>query len=134
MENAHFGMVGLGTMGRNFLLNAAEHGISSVGYDLDETKRELLLVEGQGYPVDAASSVSELISKLAAPRNIMLLVPAGPIVDSVIKELLPYLEKDDLIIDAGNSHFTDTEIREKYLAEKGNFDWSIITCLKHKLI
>lgn len=112
-------MIGLGTMGRNFLLNAAEHGISSVGYDLDESKRKLLLEEGEGFPVDSASSVSELVSKLAAPRNIMLLVPAGPIVDAVIAELLPFLQKDDLIIDGGNSHFTDTEVREKYLSEKG---------------
>lgn len=119
MENAHFGMIGLGTMGRNFLLNAAEHGISSVGYDLDESKRKLLLDEGSGFPVEAAESISDLVTKLAAPRNIMLLVPAGPIVDSVIAELLPFLQKDDLIIDAGNSHFTDTEIREKYLFEKG---------------
>jgi 6-phosphogluconate dehydrogenase len=119
MENAHFGMIGLGTMGRNFLLNAAQHGIASVGYDLDEGKRELLLKERKGYPVEAVASVSELVAKLAAPRNIMLLVPAGPIVDSVIKELLPYLQKDDLIIDGGNSHYTDTEIREKFLIEKG---------------
>src|SRR5512141_1336033 len=92
MSKAHFGMIGLGTMGRNFLLNAAEHGISSVGYDLDESKRKLLLEEGKGFPVDAASSVSELVSKLASPRNIMLLVPAGPIVDAVIAELLPFLQ------------------------------------------
>ncbi|MGI8810950.1 MAG: NADP(+)-dependent, decarboxylating phosphogluconate dehydrogenase [Pyrinomonadaceae bacterium] len=119
MEHAHFGMIGLGTMGRNFLLNAAEHGIPSVGYDLDETKRQLLVEEGKGFPVQAAATPAELVSMLAAPRNIMLLVPAGPIVDSVIRDLLPLLEKDDLIIDAGNSHFTDTEIREAFLKEKG---------------
>jgi 6-phosphogluconate dehydrogenase len=119
MENAQFGMVGLGTMGRNFLLNVAEHGFTCVGYDLDETKRNLLHEEGAGMSVDSAASVAEFVGKLAKPRNIMLLVPAGKIVDAVINDLLPFLEKDDLIIDGGNSHFTDTEIREKTLTEKG---------------
>jgi 6-phosphogluconate dehydrogenase len=119
MEKAQFGMIGLGTMGRNFLLNIAQNGIAGVGYDLDAGKRELLLTEGRGLPLDVGGDLPEFISKLATPRNIMLLVPAGPIVDSVINDLLPLLDKDDLIIDGGNSHFTDTEMREKTLAEKG---------------
>lgn len=112
-------MVGLGTMGRNFLLNIAEHGISGVGYDLDATKRDLLLQEGAGKPVDVGNSLEEFLAKLGSPRNIMLLVPAGPIVDSVIAELLPHLQKDDLIIDGGNSHFNDTERRLAELDAKG---------------
>src|SRR5580765_4268111 len=119
MEKAHFGMIGLGTMGRNFLLNIAEHGISGVGFDLDSSKRELLLKEGAGMPVDVGTNMADFISKLEAPRNIMMLVPAGPIVDSVISDLLPHLEKDDLIIDGGNSHFTDTDRREADLSAKG---------------
>src|SRR5688572_32051182 len=103
MENAQFGMVGLGTMGRNFLLNIAEHGFSGVGYDLDAEKRELLHAEGAELPVDSADNVFNFVQKLARPRNIMLLVPAGKIVDSVIENLLPHLEADDLIIDGGNS-------------------------------
>ena len=112
-------MIGLGTMGRNFLLNIAEHGISGVGYDLDAGKRELLLKEGAGMPLDVANDLADFISKLESPRNIMLLVPAGPIVDSVVAELLPHLEKDDLIIDGGNSHFTDTDRRIADLDAKG---------------
>ncbi len=112
-------MVGLGTMGRNFLLNIAEHGISSVGFDLDAGKRELLLKEGAGMPVDVGSDMADFIAKLESPRNIMMLVPAGPIVDSVIADLLPHLEKDDLIIDGGNSHFTDTDRRIAELDAKG---------------
>ncbi|MEQ1646641.1 MAG: NAD(P)-binding domain-containing protein, partial [Pyrinomonadaceae bacterium] len=108
---AHFGMIGLGTMGRNFLLNIAEQGISGVGYDLDAGKRELLLKEGAGMPLAVGESLVDFLSKLESPRNIMLLVPAGPIVDSVIAELLPHLDDDDLIIDGGNSHFTDTDRR-----------------------
>lgn len=112
-------MIGLGTMGRNFLLNVAEHGFSCVGYDLDAEKQKLLNEEGAGMPVESAASLEEFIGKLQKPRNIMLLVPAGKIVDAVINDLIPYLEKDDLIIDGGNSHFTDTERREQFLTEKG---------------
>ncbi len=112
-------MVGLGTMGRNFLLNVADSGFACVGYDLDAEKRELLLNEGTEWDVTAAESPADLISKLKTPRAIMLLVPAGPIVDSVIAELLPLLAKGDLIIDGGNSHFADTERREAMLAESG---------------
>ncbi len=112
-------MIGLGTMGRNFLLNIAEHGITGVGYDLDAGKRSLLLVEGAGMPLDVGETLLDFIAKLESPRNIMLLVPAGLIVDRVIADLLPHLEKDDLIIDGGNSHFTDTERRESDLAAKG---------------
>jgi len=119
MTKAHFGMIGLGTMGRNFLLNVADSGFSCVGYDLDTAKRDLLLEEGKEWNVDVATSPEQLIEKLEAPRSIMLLVPAGPIVDAVIEELLPHLETGDLIIDGGNSHFTDTERREEYLDEKG---------------
>ena len=119
MAKVNFGMIGLGTMGRNFLLNIAEHGIAGVGYDLDPEKRWLLLEEGAGMPVQAAENVADFLSKLESPRNIMLLVPAGPIVDSVINDLAPHLDSDDLIIDGGNSHFTDTERRELSLAEKG---------------
>ena len=119
MGQAYFGMIGLGTMGRNFLLNVAENGFSCVGYDLDAEKRNLLLEEGAGFQIEKADSVNEFISKLAAPRIVMILVPAGPIVDSVINELLPHLENGDLIIDGGNSHFLDTERREAFLIEKG---------------
>lgn len=119
MSKAHFGMIGLGTMGRNFLLNIAQHGISGVGYDLDASKRELLLSEGKGMPLDVGSDLSDFLSKLESPRNIMLLVPAGPIVDKVIADLEPLLDEDDLVIDGGNSHYTDTDRREAALSAKG---------------
>src|SRR5436190_12662949 len=118
MEKAHFGMVGLGTMGRNFLLNIAEHGIRGVGTDLDSGKRELLLKEGSGLPVDAGKDLDEFFAKLEAPRNIMMLVPAGPIVDNVIRDLTPHLQPNDLVIDGGNSHYTDTDRRIAELSAK----------------
>jgi 6-phosphogluconate dehydrogenase len=116
MSQAHFGMIGLGTMGRNFLLNAADSGIPGVGTDLEAPKRELLLKEGQGLPVSVGNDLTEFLAKLEKPRNIMLLVPAGPIVDNVIRDLSPHLEPGDLIIDGGNSHFDDSERREAGLA------------------
>lgn len=116
MGNAQFGMIGLGTMGRNFLLNVAEHGFSCVGYDLDAAKRGLLVDEGKNYSISAAEDLTAFIGSLETPRKIMLLVPAGPIVDSVINDLVPHLEKGDLIIDGGNSHYSDTERREALLA------------------
>lgn len=105
-------------MGRNFLLNIAKHGIASVGYDVDAGKRELLLKEGAGMPLDVGNDLTDFLSKLESPRNIMLLVPAGPIVDSVIGELSPLLAAGDLIIDGGDSHFSDTDRREAELLSK----------------
>ncbi len=119
MEKAQFGMVGLGTMGRNFLLNVAEHGFSCVGFDLDAAKRQLLLEEGAKMKIASAENVRDFCDALETPRRIMLLVPAGKIVDGVIENLLPHLDKGDIIIDGGNSHFTDTETREAYLAKQG---------------
>ncbi len=106
-------------MGRNFLLNVAEHGFSCVGYDLDESKRKLLLEEGADYKIAAANTPAEFCEMLETPRKIMMLVPAGKIVDGVVESLLPHLEKGDILIDGGNSHFTDTEVREAYLAKLG---------------
>ena len=115
MSLAQFGMVGLGTMGRNFLLNVAEQGFSCVGYDLDDRKRKLLVEEGAEYSLASADDINAFVAALEKPRKIMLLVPAGPIVDSVINELRPIVEKGDIIIDGGNSHFLDTERRESLL-------------------
>ena len=113
------GMVGLGVMGRNLLLNMAEHGFAVAGYDKDPQKVELLRTEAVGLPILSAQDVGSFVAMLQPPRAVMLLVPAGPIVDSVIRDLLPHLETDDLIIDAGNSHFTDTDLRESTLQAKG---------------
>lgn len=117
--NCRLGMVGLGVMGRNLLLNMAEHGFSVAGYDKDLLKVALLGAEAAGLPVQSAQDVGSFVKLLQVPRVVMLLVPAGPVVDSVIRDLLPSLEPGDMIIDAGNSHFTDTDLRESTLAAKG---------------
>jgi 6-phosphogluconate dehydrogenase len=118
-QRYEIGMVGLGVMGRNFLLNMADHGFSVAGYDKDPTKVEALRQESKEREVWGAEDIREFIGLLRPARAVMLLVPAGAPVDSVIKDLLPYLQKDDLIIDAGNSYFKDTSLRARNLAEKG---------------
>jgi len=115
----NIGMVGLGVMGRNLLLNMAENGYAVAGYDKDEEKVRALDEESGNRQVFATVHLKEFITSLAAPRVVMMLVPAGDAVDSVIHDLLPYLDKDDTIIDGGNSHFSDTELRIDAMAEKG---------------
>jgi 6-phosphogluconate dehydrogenase len=114
-----FGMVGLGVMGRNFILNVADHGFSAIGLDTDLAKANALDEEGQGKPVQGTTSKEEFIAALKKPRKVMLLVPAGNPVDAVIDSFLPLLDKGDLIIDGGNSFFADTNRRETYLSAQG---------------
>jgi 6-phosphogluconate dehydrogenase len=118
-DKFRLGMIGLGTMGRNLLLNMADHGFAVAGHDKDNTKITLLEKEAAGKNVKGFSSVKEFIDSLETPKVIMMLVPAGKIVDAVIDELQPLLSKGDIIIDGGNSHFTDTTARVKRLEEAG---------------
>jgi 6-phosphogluconate dehydrogenase len=113
------GMVGLGVMGRNLLLNMADNGYSVAGYDVDMTKVEALRREAEHRDIRGAESLAEFSSMLRSPRAVIMLVPAGPPVDNVIKDLLPHLAPGDLVIDGGNSHFKDTDLRTRALAEKG---------------
>lgn len=119
MDNAQFGMIGLGTMGRNLVLNIADHGFSVSGYDRDVAQQQRLVTEGNGKPVYVAASLQELVNSLEKPAKIMLLVPAGKIVDIVLAELLPLLQKEDIVIDGGNSHFSDTDRRYVQLQASG---------------
>ncbi len=114
-----FGMIGLGTMGRNLLLNMADHDFAVAGYDKNPAQSELLEKDGAGKIVKGFTELEPFIKSLKTPRSIMMLVPAGPIVDSVIAELVPLLDKGDIIIDGGNSHFTDTTRRDGELAKQG---------------
>jgi len=113
------GMVGLGVMGRNLLLNMAEHGHSVAGYDKDAGKIEALRKEAEGRHICAATSLKECVALLRVPRAVMMLVPAGAPIDAVIHDLLSCLAHGDLLIDGGNSHFKDTDLRAKTLAERG---------------
>jgi 6-phosphogluconate dehydrogenase len=112
------GMVGLGVMGRNLVLNMADHGFSVVGLDKNVEQVQALEKEAAGKNVRGVGDIKTFIKYLKKPRSAMMLVPAGPPVDSVIQELLPHLDPGDLIIDGGNSHFTDTDVRAKALQER----------------
>ncbi|HVZ55939.1 MAG TPA: NADP-dependent phosphogluconate dehydrogenase [Chitinophagaceae bacterium] len=121
MDNSSFdfGMIGLGVMGRNLLLNVADHGFRAIGYDKDPAKgSQLEAAASPGTVVRGTSSLQEMVTRMKTPRRIMLLVPAGPIVDQVVAELLPLLDSGDIIIDGGNSHYTDTLRRIRELEGK----------------
>jgi 6-phosphogluconate dehydrogenase len=110
-----YGMIGLGTMGRNLVYNMCDHGFTVAGFDKDLSKVETLEREKGNYDLCSTHNIKEFTDVLKKPRVILLLVPAGSIVDSVIKQLKPWLSKYDLIMDCGNSHYTDTNIRIKKL-------------------
>jgi 6-phosphogluconate dehydrogenase len=114
-----FGMIGLGVMGRSLLLNIADHGYAAAGHDKDAEKVASLNEEAGDRKVKGFGDVKEFIQSLSKPRAIMMLVPAGKIVDAVIEELTPLLDKGDILIDGGNSHFTDTNRRVDELEAKG---------------
>ncbi|RAJ87321.1 6-phosphogluconate dehydrogenase [Chitinophaga dinghuensis] len=114
-----FGMIGLGVMGRNLLLNMADHGFSVIGFDKDATKTGALeSAATPGTTVKGVADLATMVQLLERPRKLMMLVPAGQPVDDVIASLLPLLEPGDVVIDGGNSHYTDTLRRVKYLREK----------------
>jgi 6-phosphogluconate dehydrogenase len=115
-----FGMIGLGVMGSNLLLNLADHGFASIGYDLKpERTAALEAAANEGTIVKGVNDVQQMILAMKKPRKIMMLVPAGPPVDSVINTVLPFLEEGDILIDGGNSYFKDTLKRVTGLHEKG---------------
>ncbi|MBK9983647.1 MAG: NADP-dependent phosphogluconate dehydrogenase [Saprospiraceae bacterium] len=110
-----FGMIGIGTMGRNLVLNMSDHGYSVAAIDRNQEQVEVLKKENEGRNVFATTDPHEFINSLKTPRAIIMLVPAGKIVDAVIQEYLPLLSEGDLLMDWGNSHYTDTNARIEQL-------------------
>jgi 6-phosphogluconate dehydrogenase len=116
-QGCDIGLIGLGVMGRNFVLNMADHGFSVAAYNrTTEKTKDFMDNEVGDRPIKAGYDLKEFIGLLKKPRAVIMLVAAGDPVDAVIKELLPLMEPGDLIIDGGNSHFTDTNRRVKFLA------------------
>jgi len=114
-QNYDFGMIGLGTMGRNLVFNMNDHGYSVAGFDKDEGQVEKLKKEAGSRKVLSVSNLAGFVKALKVPRVILMLVPAGKVVDAVIAELKPLLSSDDLLMDCGNSHFSDTDRRDQEL-------------------
>lgn len=115
MKNISIGLIGLGKMGGNLGLNLMEKGWSVTGYNRSPDKSKLL--EEQGLKV--VYSIEELVSSLSGKRVFWLMVPQGKPVDDTIESLLPYLNTGDIIIDGGNSKYTESMARYKTLKEKG---------------
>ncbi len=119
MGKRHLGVVGMGVMGKNLALNAESKGFSAAGFDIDPERTKKVAAEVAGKQITITNSLQDFVEALERPRRILLMVPAGKAVDAVLKDLQPHLEKDDIVIDGGNSYFKDTERRVKELDESG---------------
>ena len=119
MAKQSFGIVGLGVMGENLALNIESHGFSVVGFDLDPKKVDNFVARTRGKQVVAARTVAEFAANLDTPRRVLMMVPAGKPVDAVIADLRPHLKAGDLMIDGGNTFFSDTDRRIKELQGTG---------------
>jgi 6-phosphogluconate dehydrogenase len=114
------GIVGLGVMGSNLARNMERNGFPVAGYDLDPAKtRAFAEASGKGKNLVGVDSPAALMHCLDRPRRILIMVPAGPPVDSAIAHLKPHLERGDILMDGGNSFFLDTERRSKALEAEG---------------
>ena len=119
MGKAHFGLIGLGVMGENLVLNAERNGYSSVVFNRTKAKTdEFLAGRGAGKDIVGASTLEEFVATLERPRRILMMVKAGQPVDDTIAAISPFLEEGDLLIDGGNSLYADTERRVAELESK----------------
>ncbi|MDP1528083.1 MAG: decarboxylating NADP(+)-dependent phosphogluconate dehydrogenase [Rhodoferax sp.] len=117
---SQIGLIGVGLMGENLVLNMESKGFSVSVFDISRQKVENFVSgRGNGKRIQGCFTVEELIASLVLPRKIMLMVPAGKAVDEIIETLVPLLAQGDIIIDGGNSHFPDTSRRTKMLESKG---------------
>lgn len=120
-KTASIGLIGLGVMGQNLSLNIERNGYPIAVYDREAKVLDAFVARLTGEHIIGAHSPEEFVKSLAKPRKIILLVKAGPPVDWTIELIEPFLEQGDIIIDGGNSHFKETERREKELKAKGFF-------------
>src|SRR5438034_4230057 len=119
-ESCDIGLIGLAVMGQNLVLNMNDHGYRVAVFNRTVSKVNNYIQKEQAGTQDVGThSIQELVRVLKKPRRVMLMVKAGETVDHMIESLLPHLEKGDIIIDGGNSHYPDTNRRTKTLAEKG---------------
>src|SRR5690348_1455652 len=118
--NCDIGLIGLAVMGQNLVLNMNDHGYRVAVFNRTVSKvDEFIQDEAKGTQVVGAHSIDELVQSLKRPRRVMLMVKAGDTVDQMIDQIVPHLEKGDIIIDGGNSHYPDTNRRVKGLNQKG---------------
>ena len=113
----HFGMIGLGVMGSNLVLNIEDHGFSVAVWNRETETMRRFCASNPGRKLFATESLEELVRALDRPRRIMMMIKAGAPVDEMLDKLLPLLEEGDVVIDGGNSWFKDTQRRAQRLAE-----------------
>lgn len=119
-DTADIAVIGLAVMGQNLILNMNDHGFNVVAYNRTKKKTdEFLRGAAKDTNIVGADSLEDVCKQLSTPRKIMLMVKAGAAVDAVIKQLLPMLDKGDILIDGGNSNFDDTERRANHLKNQG---------------
>ncbi len=114
-----FAVLGLGTMGSNLALNVLDHGFPIGAYNRSADGREAFSAQLEGRDAVVTGDLRELVEALERPRQLLLMVPAGKIVDAVIGEVAPLLEPGDIVIDGGNSWYEDTERRDADLTKRG---------------
>ena len=120
MTQADIGLIGLAVMGQNLILNMEDNGYTVAVFNRTVSKVDKFLEDGaKGKNILGSHSIEEFVSKLKSPRKVMLMVKAGDAVDEFISHLEPHLEKGDIIIDGGNSLYTDSQRRYETLKEKG---------------
>lgn len=120
MSINQLGVIGLGTMGANVARNAARNGAKVAVFNrTEETMHQFMKDHGKEGNFIPCKSYEELARSLSTPRAILIMVKAGDPVDMVLEDLFPLLEKGDILIDGGNSHFADTQRRFDLLAERG---------------
>ncbi|MGH9407479.1 MAG: NADP-dependent phosphogluconate dehydrogenase [Terriglobia bacterium] len=119
MSKQHLGVIGLGVMGSNLALNAESKGFSAAGFDVKQEKVSQFEAMTRGKKLTASRDLKDFVASLETPRRILVMVPAGAPVDSVLRDLRPFLSRDDIVIDGGNSYFKDTERRGKELGQAG---------------
>ncbi len=122
MSKADIGLIGLAVMGQNLVLNINDHGFVAAVFNRTTAKvDEFMANRAKDTSIIGTHSMEELVGKLKKPRRVMMMVKAGPVVDSFIDMLVPLLDPGDVIIDGGNSLYTDSNRRTSTLAEKGIF-------------
>jgi 6-phosphogluconate dehydrogenase len=116
---SEFGVIGLAVMGRNLALNINDHNFSVAAWNLEQPMTDKFIADNAGRSLTGTKSLAELVASLERPRRILMMIMAGKPVDSVLEQLKPLLEKGDIVIDGGNTHFNETRRREADLAKLG---------------
>ena len=119
MQKSDFGLIGLAVMGQNLVLNVESRGFQVSVFNRTTAVTDQFIADNPGKKLVGAQTLEEFVGSLASPRKIQIMVKAGAPVDAVIDQLVPLLDEGDIIIDGGNSLYTDTERRDEVLSQMG---------------